>query len=594
MKTNGTHVGTPTVEVTKEDVLTPKERLRSPLLPSRSSTFAKTNGEKIKMERSGSHMDRTLASSRGESHTEPLTKSPSNGERRKETVTRSLNSRPPLTPTIPTDFGEMLRNSSQDVQEIRADQGGTTGFEKMVSSPTVLDKVGRKSDIKTVSFLGLVAKPQVIGTAAVEVDAAPVSDDFASGAKKTSARTIIQKANGGSHGSPGSGQPALSKSPQTPVGTPPDLVVAIEAEMNDIRASLRRSLGDGYHEVSPTPITNRWLGSSKNSNTSPTLAIGKDTRGVESTPRLNLHRRMEAAKKNHSPKSNGSKQVRNGAPPALVKKKVDVLPEAETPFRSRLPRVSPAKARSEPNLRAPGTIPQAPRFSSLDRSQSGLSASGGVPSMASRRAQFVRAVQSNGETVGFASAEEIAGHVREWNSKPLEETSTVLTSKKSSLNSVTKSAVRGTATTRSAPTFMSPTATSAKKQTPRKAQESYTPPGSPPKRELIPHSARKVQPKPAGSPARSTKRSLSPPKKVNVRSLATPRTPLPRRIVLQRGKIVDQGALRTPSKDTVSKLDREINAHLASQERQGRMFTPSGQRIKDLLAATRQSEGGGD
>ena len=587
-------MGTPTVEVTKDDVWTPSERLRSPLLPAESNLSTRKGVEKFGKEDKGPHMGEMLVSPRGESFVGPSAEPLASEEKDKENMMRRSNSQQPKTPSIATDFGEMLRNSSQDVRELRRNPGGTDGFEKAFSSPTVLDKVGRKSDIKTVSFLGLVTKPQADGWTAAELAAASVSKGSVHGVTKQLTKNVSLETEVGSHGSSAIGVLAVNKAPRTPTGTPPALVVAMEAEMDGIRTSLQRSLGKGYHEVSPSPIPTRWFGSGKNSNTPPTLPARKATQDIAGTPRLNLHRRMEAAKKTHPPKLNVPKHVRTGAPSTLVKANANAMPEAQTPFRSRLPRVSPAKSKEKLNPRTSGTIPQAPRASFVDHPDTMLSSPNGVPSMASLRAQYIRVAQEDGETIDFASAQEIAENVREWNSKPLEKTSATASSKKPPAKPVTRSVAKATATTRSTPTFMSPTATSAKKQAPRKVQESYTPPGSPTKLTYLPHSARKAQAKPVVSPVHAAKKPASPPKKAKAHDFAVPRTPLPRRSVLQRGTAVDQGALRTPSKEMVSKLDREINAHLESQERQGRMFTPSGQRIRDLLAATRRSEGEGD
>ena len=67
--------------------------------------------------------------------------------------------------------------------------------------------------------------------------------------------------------------------------------------------------------------------------------------------------------------------------------------------------------------------------------------------------------------------------------------------------------------------------------------------------------------------------------------MAAPQTPL------GNGGGKKREVLRTPSRELVGKLDREIDAHLRMQEREGKVFTPSGQRIRDLLDRTRE-EGG--
>jgi hypothetical protein len=468
----------------------------------------------------------------------------------------------------------MLRNSSQDVLQKSTDLSDKIENEKMFSSPTVLDKVRRKSDNKTMSFSGIATKPQFNGST--------VPDDHASQALNEIAYNL-----------PESKEARSTEQPQTPIGTPPALVAAMELEMENMRTSLRQSIGEGYTSVHSTPVTAHWLGSKVNENNSPTQAVRMKPTTVKSTPQLSLPQHKDITKTSSSPKASRPDRVRK-AVPLVLRTKGNPTEEAQSTFRSRLPRLSPTKSKPK-LLETPGTIPQAPRNSALDIHQPPLLSPSGVPAMASRRDRYVRAVEEEGEAIAFASAEEIAVQIREWNTKLLGSKPATSPSAKSAARPITKPPHKTVAPpSRAKFSFMSPTATSVRKQATRteKEKETFTPPGSPCNTMFLTRSPPKSQ------AVRSTTDAPSPVKKISstlkspkVRTFATPRTPFPRGNVNRRGKAFDQGALRTPSKEIVDKLDKEINGHLESQEREGRIFTPSGQRIQDLLAARRRGEG---
>jgi hypothetical protein len=74
-----------------------------------------------------------------------------------------------------------------------------------------------------------------------------------------------------------------------------------------------------------------------------------------------------------------------------------------------------------------------------------------------------------------------------------------------------------------------------------------------------------------------------------VAALRAPKTPVVRTAGGGSGDgAFDPNALRTPSKEIQSALDRAIDAKIAEDARSGREFTPSGNRISDLLAKRRE------
>ena len=564
-KINGTHVGTPTVELTKGVAWT-KAKMRSPSTLGISNIDTEAKEKKIEVEGNRTHADGVLATP-GKSDPEQEVK---NGNK-----TEVDSMRRSVPPSMPTNFGEMLRNSSQGVLHMSTDLNDKAETEKMFSSPTVLDKVKRRSDIKTVSFLGIVTKPQLSGNTTSNEHVSQVSNDKAHNLSKSKLARATEP-------------------PRTPTGTPPALIVAMEAEMDDIRTSLRRSLGEGYNSVSPSPISTHWLGSSTNDNASPTQAIVRTkTAAIERTTRSILHQDKGATKRNNQPKTSQSNHARKVAPLAL-RTKDEPMGEAESPFRTRLPRLSPVKSKSKPQSRAAEIVIQSSSNPSAGIQQSPLSSPSVVPAMISRRTQYMRTSQERVETVSFASAEEIAEQVREWNTKSLRDKTTTSPGKKLPVKPVAKPLSKAAGTPRAKLNFMSPTATSVNKQAIRieKKGESFTPPGSPGNpvfRSQSPPKSQLAHPTPSAS-----KKVLLPLKNPKIRALATPRTPLPRSKSNRRIGAIDQGALRTPSKEIENNLDKEINDHLESQEREGRIFTPGGQRIQDLLAARRRSESEGN
>jgi hypothetical protein len=72
-----------------------------------------------------------------------------------------------------------------------------------------------------------------------------------------------------------------------------------------------------------------------------------------------------------------------------------------------------------------------------------------------------------------------------------------------------------------------------------------------------------------------------------VAAICAPKTPVVRTASSGGGGPFDPNALRTPSKEIQSALDRAIDAKIAEDAKSGREFTPSGNRISDLLAKRR-------
>ncbi|KAF2439503.1 hypothetical protein P171DRAFT_525368 [Karstenula rhodostoma CBS 690.94] len=555
-KTNGVHAGTPTVEVTKEDVWIGVQ-LKSPWTSEGGGVGAQAKENDSHEGERGTGVDGPSPS-------------PASMEFPQESNVMGVEAIAvlPKKQLVATNFGEMLRYSSRTIVQISSSSFDEAP-EKTFASPTVLDKARRNSEMHPQSLVGVIAKPKFKSSSLTKQAIAPVTKGSTNGAldgvSKHSAEQPEAQKNSTRR------RVSFASIPRTPTGTPPAIMAAIEADMNDIRSSLRRSLGNGYTAAPISPAITRWQGSSTNGISPPDLPLATDATNVGNTPRFNLKERMAAAKQSILTKP--SPRSKQAAPAPLTLRSADKA-GAQSPSHSRLPRPSPTKLK--PPLRSPGTIPQAPRTSPFDVDMTPTR----VPAMASHRARYARASEKKGETVGFASAEDIAKQVEEWNSVPTEKEPSV----QASGEAVAKTPVKTTRDRlKGGLGFMRSTATSAKKEKPKPnetEQESYTPPGSP------------SVPQPKSKPsAHQAKKQISPFKNPKIRALATaaPRTPLPR----GKGglKALDRGAVRTPSKEMVGKLDKQIDAHLENEARAGRVFTPSGQRISDLLAKRRESEG---
>lgn len=556
-KTNDVHAGTPTVEVTKEDAWTGVQL--------KSTLTSEGGGFETQVNEKGS-----LGGERGTDVDSP-SPSPASMEGQEESVGL------PRTQSIPTNFGEMLRNSSQTV--LRSSFYNEAP-QKISASPTVLDMARQSSEMRAQSLVGVIAKPNFKADSLATDAIALVTKDFANGALDGVNKDSLEKSPIEPHKNSTRRRVSFVSISRTPTGTPPAIMAAIEVDMGNIRSILQRSLGDGYASALVSPNITRWPGSSRNGRSPPDLPLASDGTNIGNSPRRNLNERMAAAKQGALTKP--SPHSKKATPAPLTLRPKDKA-GAQPPLRSRLPRPSPMKAKKP--LRTLGTIPKARRTSPFDVRMSPSR----VPAMASHRARYTRASEKKGETVGFASAEDIAKQVEEWNRVPTEKEPVL----RGSPNVVAKTPVKTTRDhSKDGLGFMRPTAISAKKekQTPNEEeQETYTPPGSP-SLPQPPYHTLLSPPKPKEGSLKPARKPISPLKNRKVRALTstTPRTPLPR----GKGslKALDRGASRTPSKEMVSKLDKEIDAHLENEAQSGRVYTPSGQRISDLLAKRRESE----
>lgn len=594
-KANGVHAGTPTVEVTKEDVWTGVQ-LQAPLTPKSSSAELQVKEEGNEGEAGpGTHgvspSPMPMASQDEEARIKEKTDAaPKESKKDQEGSVLDIKkaavaSRRQYTPM---NFGEMLRNSSQDALQTRKSFDGESAEEQYSSSPTILDKVRRNSGIVTESLLHVIAKPHFNGKPPVpEEPAQPVVKDFANKTEGPAAKEGPQKS--GTEERKSSHKASPLDAPRTPSGTPPALIAAMEADMKDIRSILRRSMGDKYVDTPQSPELTHWLGSSTNGRSPPNLpTTTSETPSTVITPRRNLQERMTAAKQ--SIQSKDLSRSKKTTPPPLTLRTKD-LGEPRTPFHSRLPRISPTKpSPMKPILqvRTPGTIPQAPRTSPFAVEHAAPLILSRVPAMASHRARFTRASETKGETIGFASAEDIAKQVEAWNMQPEEEKKKPARAAPPAKAAAADTPSKPMSTPRPKGAFMRPTATSASKE-----KQSYTPPGSPATQKKDDHtrSPFKTHVLTINTCTGTTKpppsSSQSPIKNPKLRALTTSRTPLPRTTNNKGvGKVNERDvvALRTPSREMSGKLDRSIDEHLEREARGGRVFTPGGQRISELLA----------
>ncbi|KAJ4299414.1 hypothetical protein N0V90_004659 [Kalmusia sp. IMI 367209] len=586
---NGTHAGATTVENTRE-YMWRGATLNTPLTPSSNDNKPNVKG--------------TTA---GESENEPhVTAESSNtlNETGEETTSSRRNvatlARKSSSGYCPTNIGMMMRGISQEALQTRAPFDEKVDEKDLFSSPAGSSSTRRKSDITVVSLPRTFSRQYSNERFPAEDAIPPIFEDLAVMVNKTTPVNASKKISRPDI-------PVRSKSTgESLTGTPPALVAAIETDMQDLRVNLQQPMGDKHADSPRSPRSANWFGSTTTPSSlppnPPLIYDPQDTprpghRCIPSSPpvliaphntpvatRPTPHRRVAPGMEDCLGTGVHSLPiVRQESPKALALgtgSKEGGVNEPLLPLRSRLPRASPNKGSSRP--KPSGFIPQAARTSVFDVSPrekpslpTALLTPSRVPAMASRRLRQGRATQEEGEVQGFASAEDIAKQVEEWHSEEQKKNITVRTRAQSPTKNVPRS--------RSKRSLTKPTTTT--KDTTDK--ESYTPEGSPAKSLSTAPSKRSTSPaKMPNSPPRNLISSLKNPK---LRTNA-PTTPLPsKKLTKVRG--IDRGPLRTPSKEMASKLDAEIDRHLEGDARAGRMFTPSGQRISDLLAAKRRSDG---
>ncbi len=116
--------------------------------------------------------------------------------------------------------------------------------------------------------------------------------------------------------------------------------------------------------------------------------------------------------------------------------------------------------------------------------------------------------------------------------------------------------------------------------------ESYTPPGQPTR---LPSPIKSPSKTRLTVPKTPTVKKGTLPMKTPTPKITKPRKPLPLKTPTNRRiDPRDPNALRTPSKEIESSLDRAIDAKIAEDARSGKTFTPSGNRISELLEARKR------
>ncbi|KAJ4326213.1 hypothetical protein N0V94_000160 [Neodidymelliopsis sp. IMI 364377] len=115
--------------------------------------------------------------------------------------------------------------------------------------------------------------------------------------------------------------------------------------------------------------------------------------------------------------------------------------------------------------------------------------------------------------------------------------------------------------------------------------ESYTPPGNPTR---LPSPIKSPSKTRLVIPVTPAPKKTAPPTKTPAADATRIKTVLPLKTpVNRRMDPRDPNAMRTPSKEIESSLNRAIDAKIAEYARSGKEFTPSGNRISELLEAKR-------
>lgn len=351
----------------------------------------------------------------------------------------------------------------------------------------------------------------------------------------------------------------LSKPCGKRLGTPPAIRAAMEYEMDGMRSSLRTSIRSDYFSKPKSR--------SSPSVDSASLAQVKVTEGTPTAkPNPALRHRLTATKSESKATPTAKKTVQTAQ-----------FSATKTPVRARLTKASPTIPMSASN-----SLPRAARMSIFDtpsrspapkptptstlkRTMPILSHDRArniyptTPKIMHKEEPYDPASDPRPHEEKFAGAKEIASLVEEWNSSEKSnkvEAAQLRRIPKPPLKSRTKTPAK-------------PTGTSSAK--PKQAEkESYTPEGSPTK-PASPIKNLKVRPTSTGLPHAKAPRTPA----------NTPRTPVPNKSAMARMRA--RGGVRTPSKEVQSKLDRVIDQRIDEDARAGRVFTPGGQRISELL-----------
>jgi hypothetical protein len=185
-----------------------------------------------------------------------------------------------------------------------------------------------------------------------------------------------------------------------------------------------------------------------------------------------------------------------------------------------------------------------------------------------------------------ASAEQIAGQIAQWHSEERTKTNT-------SPKPKARPTPRAKAPTTPLKRPSSPTKRLLEDEADSSSDEkSYTPRGLPTKLRT-PALSSPAKARTTDVAAADMAKPSTPAKKLPAHpaaALRAPKTPVVRTAGGGGGGgggAFDPNALRTPSKEIQSALDRAIDAKIAEDARSGREFTPSGNRISDLLAKRR-------
>ncbi|UPX20052.1 uncharacterized protein EKO05_0010298 [Ascochyta rabiei] len=382
-------------------------------------------------------------------------------------------------------------------------------------------------------------------------------------------------------------------------GTPTRLRSSMQEDMCKVQESLKRSLGPDFAFRSPnstrptTPL-------------SPTVTIAKPTMSATKHSESNVEKPRRPVSTAEPARSNGvssaqavprrplNTAARKPRPKSMVVGSAKMLETIASQVNSPRER---AKLRSSaatlsvngngPSRPHPGTAASTSRRPVVATTT--LPPSKPQPTVRTTKSAALRAAahpkcaalpapaadsRSHGQRV--ASAEAIAGRVAEWKHEDRK-------------NAAPKVPVRAKSTKAASRPLSKPANERALKTAePRgpKADsglgQSYTPPGNPtrlPSPIKSPSKTRLVVPNtPTPKPTAALASNAA-----KLRTALPAKTPVNRRLELNK----DPNAIRTPSKEIQSSLDRAIDAKIAEDARSGKEFTPSRNRISELLDAKR-------
>jgi hypothetical protein len=375
-------------------------------------------------------------------------------------------------------------------------------------------------------------------------------------------------------------------------GTPARLRSSIEQDMYKVQESLKRSIGPNFtFQSNGTKSAMRKTFSATVTNESEST-VGDDkndtNKVTRSTSIVGHAKSSGVSSKCVVPKRQINTAVSKPRPKSVIVGSAKVLETISAQISSPRERAKLRSATTTPSISRPSTAASTSRRSATAttvlpaktpcrtiRTPVAPALRSVAPPKRATPPTSITEVRSREQT--SVSAEAIAERVAGWSDEDR---------KKAALKKPTR-----TAKMRSNPTSKTVFNPIPKTPEPRRnkkeinLEQSYTPPGIPTR---LPSPVKSKSKTRLAVPTTPASKKTFPPMRTPAAYPTGTKTPLP--LMTPANRRIDPrdpNALRTPSKEIESSLDRAIDAKIAEDARNGKEFTPSGNRISELLEAKR-------